>query len=79
MNPAKPRVASGTGEIPDRALALEGPGVVSDGAVHKKAAVGTKHEGHEGLAGRLILCCRGWIGNSEVVYRRRGVRGCAQS
>jgi hypothetical protein len=46
---------AGTGEVPDRALALEWPSVVADSAVHGEATVGPNREGHGGLAGRRIL------------------------
>ena len=45
---------AGTGEIPDRALALEWTRVVCGGAVHGEAAEGTDRERHRGLAGRRI-------------------------
>src|SRR5262245_50016500 len=44
-----------TGEIPDRALSLERPSVVRNGAVHRGATGGTNREGHRGLAGRRII------------------------
>jgi hypothetical protein len=41
---------AGTGEVPDCAVAMEWASVLRDGAWHREAAVGTKGEGHGGLA-----------------------------
>ena len=44
-----------TGKVPDDASAFERASVVRDGALHGKARVGTKRQGHGNLAGRHIV------------------------
>src|SRR5437879_2592 len=51
--------STGTGEIPDRALALEWPSVVDDRTLHRESTVGTNREGHGTLAESRSYCRRG--------------------
>ncbi len=49
---------AGTREIPDYALASKGTSVLRNGALHRKAAVGTNREKHGSFTGRRIV--GGW-------------------